>query len=645
MGKAYKTELDDIATTLKWTEHLPAQPALFPTGQHGLLYVIGAGGSFSAAEFAAAGFRRGFDQAAEAVTPLEYLQRASRAGTEHAALIISAEGRNKDVLQAAALAASRARSVTALTFNPGAPLQHLLEERVGPGCVTAIRAPWGKDGYLATNSLIASVAALGRGLGIGFSVADILAEFEGVRDRLPNHSATAALAATHRLLVLHAESGRPAAVDIESKFAEAALGTAQKADLRQFAHGRHIQLEQGLDPLAILAYVNEDELDLWLATRRHLPPDAPLIACLTPSNFVESTLMGLCTAYALVGAVASRVGRDPGQPAVPTFARRLHALGAAPFLPSIASPSPSAKVELLVRVGHTLLEIDDWADAYLQRLRTARIRGVVLDFDGTCCETAKRLDGVDARIARQMERLLDGALMLALASGRGDSLHANLRQRVDARHWRSITLGCHSGATLLQLGDDWSDVPTDADLGAAAGDLQRVGIESAAGYRTRIHAGQLTIEAASAYLLARAQLAATEIVMQRPGWRVLRSSHSVDLLTPQADKRRAVDRLVELLGVDAADDILRIGDRGEEGGNDWELLASGLSISVDGVSPDPAQCWDAGSRQATGPERTLAVLEALTIVEPGVASFDQSALKRLFAKHHDATRLLRRKVT
>ena len=39
--------------------------------------------------------------------------------------------------------------------------------------------------------------------------------------------------------VLYSSSLRPAAVDIESRFVEAALGKVQATDLRNFGHGRH----------------------------------------------------------------------------------------------------------------------------------------------------------------------------------------------------------------------------------------------------------------------------------------------------------------------------------------------------------------------------------------------------------------------
>ena len=46
------------------------------------------------------------------------------------------------------------------------------------------------------------------------------------------------------LVVLHGPDTRSAAVDLESKFVEAALGDIQTADYRNFAHGRHHRQEE-----------------------------------------------------------------------------------------------------------------------------------------------------------------------------------------------------------------------------------------------------------------------------------------------------------------------------------------------------------------------------------------------------------------
>jgi fructoselysine-6-P-deglycase FrlB-like protein len=162
MGKAYSSELDQVEATLDWCSSQSVD--VLRSGTNLPLICVGAGGSFSAAVFAAACAERQFGTVATPVTPLEYAQR-SRYLAQHATLLISAEGKSADILHAAAAAAATANEVSALTFSPAAPLVRLLHERVPGAEVLALTAPWGKDGYLATNSLVATVALLAKRFG------------------------------------------------------------------------------------------------------------------------------------------------------------------------------------------------------------------------------------------------------------------------------------------------------------------------------------------------------------------------------------------------------------------------------------------------------------------------------------------------
>src|SRR6185312_8732285 len=65
-------------------------------------------------------------------------------------------------------------------------------------------------------------------------------------------AATATLWSRPTTLVLHGPSTRIGAIDLESKFTEAALGNLQLADYRNFAHGRHHWLAKKADDSAVL---------------------------------------------------------------------------------------------------------------------------------------------------------------------------------------------------------------------------------------------------------------------------------------------------------------------------------------------------------------------------------------------------------
>src|SRR5690606_38597454 len=108
--------------------------------------------------------------------------------------------------------------------------------------------PAGKDGFLATNSLLGFMAVLVRAYLLELSTAE---EWEAVRVNIAPLLDTGsaqienwALTTEHlwrrgTTIVLHDADSRIGAIDLESKFTEAAVGNLQIADYRNFAHGRH----------------------------------------------------------------------------------------------------------------------------------------------------------------------------------------------------------------------------------------------------------------------------------------------------------------------------------------------------------------------------------------------------------------------
>jgi hypothetical protein len=89
--------------------------------------------------------------------------------------------------------------------------------------------------------------------------------------------------------------------------------------------------------------------------------------------------------------------------------------------------------------------------------------------------------------------------------------------------------------------------------------------------------------------------------------KVVESGHSVDVV-PRATSKRAV---VDHLGADLGH-VLLIGDQGEVGGNDFELLSySDLSLSVDRVSADGSRCWNLSDDGTAGPALLARYLRAV----------------------------------
>ena len=83
------------------------------------------------------------------------------------------------------------------------------------------------------------------------------------------------LAARATLVVLHGAMTKPAAMDVESRFTEAALAGVQPADFRNFAHGRHYWLARHADTSAVLAFAEPGDAAVATRTLALIPGGVP----------------------------------------------------------------------------------------------------------------------------------------------------------------------------------------------------------------------------------------------------------------------------------------------------------------------------------------------------------------------------------
>jgi fructoselysine-6-P-deglycase FrlB-like protein len=125
------------------------------------LIAIGSGGSFSAAVFAATLHERLAGQPAKAITPFElreYPSKGHDGGCSY--LLISAGGRNSDTLAAfRQLLYREPNRLILLTTEEQSPLMRLARDYRWVQRMQ-VAVPSGKDGFLATNSLVAFAARL-----------------------------------------------------------------------------------------------------------------------------------------------------------------------------------------------------------------------------------------------------------------------------------------------------------------------------------------------------------------------------------------------------------------------------------------------------------------------------------------------------
>lgn len=261
-------------------------------------------------------------------------------------------------------------------------------------------------------------------------------------------------------------------------------------------------------------------------------------------------------------------------------------------------------------------------------------RLVAFDVDGTL--TPEDSPEIDEEMARLAGRLMERGVEVALITGRGRSASRTAAERIieigriEKARFSRLSVITHNGLYLLETppgatrllsreltlteGLALEEARRAVEDRLVAGDLHKLVEE-----RTPNHEdlGALRVELADGADPV-AALAALEGLQLSSDFRCTSgrygSRNTIDI--SPTDKGHALDRLAELRGIDPAM-ILRVGDRGAEGGNDYAMLDSPAGFSVRSVSKSPVGCWPVLGEDL----ELLAGVEATSALVAGVLLF------------------------
>lgn len=631
MARPYAQEIGRLAETLAWAGSAPIDnlARAARTASLGSLVAVGSGGSLSAAHFLAQAHQSLSGQLGLTATPSELLNEP--APRSAAIWLLSAGGSNVDIN--AAFGDAVAREPRQLAVLCGRAQSRLSEAaQLHSYCdLLLYELPAGKDGFLATNSLFGFSALILRAYldAIKASVSWSLIEQQVARllsaeNQSTWRDSTAPLWGRSTTVVLHSPNARVGAIDLESKFTEAAIGNLHYADWRNFAHGRHHWLAKRGKESAIVALIGDDDEKLAERTLALIPDEVPIARLRLPGPPEAVALGALVASLLITGWAGEARGIDPGQPGVPEFGRKLYGL---PLRSAkVRRGADTAAIERKAFASHALLvqrgQLTFWQGAYNdfnERLRASSFAGAVLDYDGTIVDVRTRTLPPGKEIAQALIRLIEHGMVLAIATGRGKSVRVSLRQALPEALWSSVTVGYYNGLEIAPLSDDGSpddtSRPTKALSAVAARLRAQPEVSLCAEQTDRTH--QITLEPKHSLQEDHLWLLAQQAILSEGtgGVRVVRSSHSIDIIDAKRAKGAVVDAVRSQIGTGA---VLCIGDRGRWPGNDHELLAEPLSLSVDEVNLDPATCWHLGPEGSRGPS---VLLEYLTRLRPHRARF------------------------
>lgn len=606
VGKPYQSELLHLESTYRWS--LSLDTGSLAERLHALekcsLLAVGSGGSQSTAHLIADLHQNRFGQLAKADTPLlasSYLQKSKAL----AIVLVSAQGKNPDIVGVARAAVqSEPRSLIALCASLNSPLSQIVTA-FNRGFCFEFELANGKDGFLATNSLLAlSTVAL---TAYGFSsehlppgLGSVFSSFR-LRSGFGLSRASRSFFNCQYLVVLYGPESRTAALDLESKLIEAGLVSVQLSDYRNFAHGRHHWIAKNPDT-AVVGLAAKDELPLASRTLALLPPTVQKLLLRTQYSAPASWLALQAAVFGLVAEYGKARKIDPGRPGVPPFGRRVYHFNA--FQKQKEGIETAAIRRKTSQADDTdPLTIKRLREEYMrlsERFRNAKFHGVVLDYDGTICDSGDRFGGIPEVTAIALRRITNAGFLLGVATGRGKSVRKALRSAFPKSHWKKIWIGYYNGGAIARLDD--TNQPNTEGLGipqlqAAAEALQKVGDPS---LRLSVRPQQITIENSKISDVHKLWRSVLQCLQESrvEGLKVFVSTHSVDVIPMTTTKLTLLGTMSD---VRPDSTFLCIGDRPRWPGNDAELLKHDFSLSVDEVDGSLVGVWNLAPAGVLGP--------------------------------------------
>lgn len=600
MKRDYFTELSELAATYSECLRAPLEDAIDALGWRGPAVFVGSGGALAAARLAADLHVEQFGSPALATTPLH---AATTPYSSSVGLVLfTARGKHPD--SAMAVRAARFRGAAHIAIV-SAQRREDLPPDLSAGDTFVATVPTPRDGFLATNSVLAmaTIACLAHRA----ELPDVLPAFDN-----------ASLRPVRRSVLIVVGPGLSAVGhDLEARLAETGIADAQVTDFRNLAHGRHVGLLRRSDETTVVAVSDLTSQALAERTLGLLPPTIDVCRLESTQPQPASALDLLVQSMRLAGEIGVSQGVDPGRPGVAEFGRRLYHLPTTRLVkPTIPTPV-DRKIREAVGVSQDAAEVA--LKRWVAETAAADLRGVVLDYDGTCCPTWDRFRPPPVEVQRALTRLLENGLWIGFASGRGQSLHADTRSWLPERLWERVTVGLYNGTYLVRLSDeleDWTDCV--GSLATAADRLENDPL--AASWAIERRRTQVSVSGLAGRGIGEQFLPMVRAVLGRPPTlpcKALASGHSVDIVLTEAGKTAVVDAVRELTG----GAVLSIGDQGQADGNDFELLAAvPTSLSVDRCSPDLTRCWNLDMRGERGPHLLIQYLAAIDI-DGGVGHF------------------------
>ena len=622
MGKPFTEELKKNNDTYKWALTVPIAnfEEIISSLTEKPLFVVGSGGSSSACSLLVMHHQE-FGVMASNITPLE-LQYSKKALNKNSNVVfISASGKNSDILLA---------FDTAIALEPSSILSICLKEKsllasrsskFSISKIIEFENIAGKDGFLATNSLIAYFTIISRLYGYSLIIPKLFPD-NNFLDRINQFSQS--LYEDFSIIVLFAGWGKPVALDLESKFSESGIGNILLSDYRNFGHGRHNWLDKKKKQSAIVALVSKDEKELATKTLDFLPKDIPKMIIESEYSKANASLDLLYKSFFLVDAIGKIKGIDPGRPGVPEYGSKLYNLKYSKLYNKKSLTPEKLKNAISRKQLNTRFSGDEngfflWKNAYknfIDKINNTEFRGLFLDYDGTLCSADERFVPPRNEIIERLNFFLSKNILIGIVTGRGKSVRLELQKFIDRKHWNNVIIGYYNGAQMSTL--DINSMPLTENIDNLFDKIETALLSEpliSEYINIEVRLGQITVVVKDRKQSKAVKAILSDFLYNKFKFKIqiLESSHSVDIISAETSKNSIFEYCREHFGQDH--NYLCIGDRGKYPGNDFQLLSTEYSLSVDQVSNDPYSCWNLAATGTNCVEATLEYFDAIIPTE------------------------------
>lgn len=624
MGKPFTEELKLNYDLLNWVEDLDLDvlKKSIESCRNTTVYIIGSGGSLSACYLLEFLFEQ-IGVVAKSVTPLEVIY-SKKNFSNSSFFLVSSSGKNKDILFAfKSIIKENPKAIHTVCMAKKSPLKKL-SDLYSKAKIYEYEIPTGKDGFLATNSLLAYFAIFNRVFGT-------LRDLNAIRENVKGFSKTIKefsnqIDASYTLFVLYSGSSKCVAMDIESKCIEASLCDLTTADYRNFGHGRHNWFDKRPKNSAIILLTNNIDRALAEKTIKALPSAIPYITIDSSRQFPISSIDQLLQSFRLIEELGKNANIDPGRPGVPEFGRKLYNLSYYSIFKEKSFVSARAYNSIYRKIGAFDIEnsklLKDWNKNYenfIKKIKSERITTIIFDFDGTLCSSSKRYEGVDDIIKKQLIEILKRGFLIGISTGRGKSARENLQTFIPVEYYDNVFISYYNGFETGTLGQN--ELPNlERDTEESILKSYEILKSKLKNYSVSIDSrpGQITIEINNKNnaVKLKSYIRGTILKHAYLNVQILESDHSIDIIPKNVSKLSIVNYCQERekeLGLQG--NFLCIGDKGMWPGNDYRLLGASLSLSVDEVSLEEDTCWNLASLGLSNVEATKEYLHKISFYD------------------------------